>query len=29
VVYDLTDRSGRIWPRRNSSASWDFTVSEK
>jgi choloylglycine hydrolase len=29
VVYDLTDRSGRIWPRRDSSASWDFTVSEK
>lgn len=29
VVYDLTDRSGRIWPHRDSSASWDFTVSGK
>ncbi len=24
VVYDLTEKSGRIWPHRNSDAAWDF-----
>lgn len=26
VVYNLTDRTGRIWPHRDSGKSWDFTV---
>ena len=26
VVYDLTDRSGRIWPHRTSESAWDFTL---
>lgn len=26
VVYNLTDKTGRIWPHRDSGKSWDFTV---
>lgn len=26
VVYNLTDKTGRIWPHRDSGESWDFTV---
>lgn len=26
VVYNLTDRTGRIWPHRDSGRKWDFTV---
>lgn len=26
VVYNLTDKTGRIWPHRDSDKAWDFTV---
>lgn len=26
VVYNLTDKTGRIWPHRNSSEAWDFGI---
>ena len=28
VVYNLTDKTGRIWPHRDSYKSWDFTINQ-
>ena len=29
VVYNLTDKTGLIWPHRNSSQAWDFTIKKE
>lgn len=26
VVYNLTDKTGRIWPYRDTGEAWDFTI---
>ena len=28
VIYNLTDKTGRIWPHRDPDKSWDFTINQ-